>query len=609
MIIKYFISGTALLACMTMINREVSAQKPDTLRQEVEVVKSYTPVTIDAEKINDTPVIKDEAAKKPNFTYSIDSKPVFSALPVKNLQAATVIGKPEEKPGYGLVRVGVGNYNKPYGELFFNNTKNKNSVFGLHARHLSSHSKLNLRNGERVSAPFSENEAEMFLKHMFRKSTLSVNLGIDHDGFRYYGYPSTTEADSIPSFLKEKGQTYTQQGQKQAFTRGGIAINLQNVFATKEDPSAGFDFQYYRFGTKTGQREDFVKFDMNFHKPQQGFSLLVDGGVEYSKATQVYPVILELIPLPVNRSQTWISFRPGIFLGNETISLRAGFKSWLVAGLTDKATFKVSPDIRFNFSPVKEIISVFAGADGQYHHNHYSAIAAENPFVVPSLSVKNHHEIYRIYGGFDGKLSSKMNFRIQADHSKIAGQPLYYLQGFRLPSMGPTPMPQFADNTFRVLYDDMTQTRFSGEITYYAGDKLNMLLSTSIYKYKMEEQENPWNLPAFDATATINYRVNDRLSVSADLYALGTRKGLLFQTNLAPAEYYSWESLQSLSAINAVVYKLNPVFDINLRGNYDITRKLTAFGQINNFGMQKYEKWLGYPAQTFNFLAGISYSF
>ncbi len=56
-------------------------------------------------------------------------------------------------------------------------------------------------------------------------------------------------------------------------------------------------------------------------------------------------------------------------------------------------------------------------------------------------------------------------------------------------------------------------------------------------------------------------------------------------------------------------YTLNTAIDINLRGNYAITSKLAAFAQLNNFGLQKYERWLGYPAQRFNMLAGVSYSF
>ncbi len=623
--IRYFSAGAAVTWVMLGIALSASGQK-DTLRQEVEVIKAYTPTAIDAEKIIENPVIKSEDFKKPDFTYTINSKPVFSALSVKTMQAATVVGKPAEEPGYGLIRAGVGTYNKPYGELFFNNNKSKNSMFGIHAMHLSSHSKLTLANGDRVKAPFSDNEAELYLKHMFRKSTLSMNLGVDHNGFRYYGYPGDLVSDTIPSILKVAGQDYTNQGNKQTFTRGGIQMNLKNIYATKSDPSAGFDLAYYRFGTKTGQREDFARFDMDFNRPHNGFSLLLNTGFEYSAVSSVYSSLLNVLPIPsmtsllpddfdkkeipgiTSRKQTWLYFKPAIYIGNETINLKAGFKSWIVGGKVDKAAFKIAPDVRFNFSPVKEIINLFAGADGEYFHNHYSAIAEINPYVDPELSVRNHLEKYRIFGGFHGRFTARTNFKIQVDYSDFESHPFYFLQGFRHPA-GQLTGQQYADNTFKVLYDDMKTTKFNGEITHYAGEKLNLLVSANIYKYNMVKEAKPWNLPDFDATVSLNYAVNDRLNVSADVYALGNRTGLLKQYDALSGIVTHWADLEE--AFNPVLreYKLGTAFDINIRGNYAITRKLAAFAQLNNFGLQKYERWLGYPVQSFNMLAGMSYSF
>jgi len=616
MMIRHFSAIAAIIWGILGIVFSASGQK-DTLRREVEVVKAFTPTAIDAEKILENPVIKADETRKPDFSYSIDSKPVFSVLSVKTMQAATVVGKPAEEPGYGLVRAGVGNYNKPYGELFFNNTKNKNSIFGIHAMHLSSHSKLTLANGDRVKAPFSDNEAELFLKHMFRKSTLSVNLGVDHSGFRYYGYPGNAPSDSIPAFIELPDQDYGFQGAKQTFTRGGIHLSLKNIYATRKDPSAGFDFAYYRFGVKTGQREDFARFSMDFNRPHEGFSLLLNAGFEYSGVSQVYSSQLEMLPIDgivkllpdtlkntflhglTSRKQTWLFFKPAIYIGNETINLKAGFKSWIVGGKVDKAAFKIAPDVRFNFSPVKEIINVFAGVDGEYYHNHYSAIAEINPFVDPELSVRNYLEKYRVFGGFDGKLSTRTNFKIQVDYSASDDHPFYYLQGFKLPAEGPLPGPQYVDNTFKVLYDDLKTTRFNGEITHYAGDKLNLLFSANVYKYTLTIEKKPWNMPSFDATVSLNYAVNDRFNVSADLYAIGNRTGLVKQYDI-PLGVLSPEIRE---------YPLTTAFDINLRGNYAITRKLAVFAQLNNFGLQKYERWLGYPVQSFNGLAGISYSF
>src|SRR5690606_37610942 len=106
---------------------------------------------------------------------------------VNTLKAATFVSEPLDDTGYGLVRAGVGNYNRPYGEIFFNSQKIRNTLFGLHAKHLSSHSKIKLEGGDRVDAPYSDNEGEMFMKHLFNNSVLSMTLGFNHDGFNYYG--------------------------------------------------------------------------------------------------------------------------------------------------------------------------------------------------------------------------------------------------------------------------------------------------------------------------------------------------------------------------------------------------------------------------------------
>jgi hypothetical protein len=605
---RYYYTVLLLIFCCTLRPVEGFAQK-DTIRREVEVVKAYTPTVKDAEKINEMPVIKEEVQKKPNFDYSIDSKPVFSTMPVKDLQAATIVGKPQEVPGYGLVRAGAGNYNRPYAEIYFNNPKGKNSIFGLHGRHLSSFGKLNLPTGDRVKTPFSENEAEMFLKYMVGKSTLSVNLGIDHNGFRYYGYPGT---DSIPVFLKiipEGSSRYTYQGNRQTFTKGGISINLKNIYATKSDPSTGLEFQYYRFGTRTGQREDYVKFGMDFRRPREMFTLMADAGLEYSNVTNIYANYKEVLPVLTHRGQTWFYFKPSVYLGNETINLKLGFKSWLVTGLVDKAQFKIAPDIRFNFTPVKEIINVFAGADGNYFHNHYYAIAYQNPFVTPTLIVNNHLEKYRLYGGFDGKISSRTNFKIQIDYSGFSQHPFYYLQGFLYPSAGLNPPRPYVDNTFKVMYDDMKMLKFNGELTYYMGNKFNLLFSANIYKYTMSVQTKPWNLPRFDVNLSLNYAVTDRFTISGDFYVTGEREALVLQTTSHWNPSITWDYLSQHLSFQSHTYSLKPAVDLNVRANYDITRKLAVFAMLNNLGFQKYQRWLGYPVQNFNFLGGISFSF
>ncbi len=577
----------ALIAILTTATFSAQGQRDTILRQEVEVVKSFSPSAMDAQKINDIPVIKDVEHKKPSFDYSIFSQPVFSTLSVTNLQAATIIGKPKEELGFGLLRLGAGNYNKPYGEFFFNNKNIKNSIFGLHLKHLSSHGKIKLENGDMVKAPFSGNEAEMFIKHMFRRSTLSFNLNFNHDGFNYYGYPGENPVpDSIGIYAPYLGE-------RQTFSKGGVNINLQNLAAGKSDPSTGFDFRYHHFGNKNGQREHYGNFTMNFKRPSDQVAILFDAGAEHSQTTNLFIDTLNTREL---RKQTWIFGKPAVFIGNETVNLKAGVNFWMTFDSHYKTNFRLTPNVRFNFVPVKELINVFAGLDGNNYHNYYSAIAYENPFVDPELSVKNHFEKFRFYGGFDGKFSSRTNFKIQVDHSTFVGHPFFYMEQTTLPPNGIMPATPMVNNVFHVLYDDMKKLKFNGEITHTLGEKLNLLLGASVYKYTLDHEQEAWHMPSFDANLALSYQVTDRFRVATDIYAIGKRNALIM--DITPD-----------TTLPDEILPLDMVIDMNARGIYDITGKISAFAQLNNFGFHKYERWLGYPVQSFNFLGGISISF
>jgi hypothetical protein len=577
----------ALTTIFLIFSGYARAQRDTLLRQEVEVVKAFSPAAMDAQKINEIPVIKDQDHKKPNFDYSIFSQPVFSTFSVTSLQAATIVGSPKEESGLGMLRLGAGNYNKPYGEFIFNNKNQKNSVFGIHLRHLSSHSKVALESGDRVKAPYSDNEGEMFIKHMFRRSTLSFNVKLDHDGFNYYGYPGNQpRPDTTGIFAPYLGQ-------RQTFTKGGLNINLQNLAQGKSDPSTGFDFSYHHFGTKTGQREHFGTFTMNFKRPSDKIALLLDAGAEHSQTTNL---MIDTMMVAASRKQTWLFGKPAIFIGNETINLKLGINGWMVFDSHYKTNFRLTPNVRFNFVPVKELISVYAGVDGNNYHNYYSAVAYHNPFIDPEVSVRNHFEKYRIYGGFAGKFSANTKFRIQADHSTFTGHPFFVLNKSTLQPADPLAPVVVINNVFDVVYDDMKKLKVGGEITHNLGDKLNLMIGANVYKYTPEREEKPWHLPAFDANLGLTYQVTDRMRVATDIYAIGKRDALI-------------RDISDEENIKTEIVPMDMAIDLNVRGSYDITGKISVFAQMNNFGFQKYERWLGYPVQGFNFLGGLSLSF
>ncbi len=594
---------TGLLIALSGITLIANAQRDTTLNREVEVVKSFKPTIQDAHKINDMPKIEETEHQKPTFNYSIKSQPIINTFAVNPLKAASIASAPKEETGYGLIRAGAGNYNKPYGEFFFNHLASKKSIFGIHAKHLSSNGTIKLEGDDRVDAPFSNNEAEVYYNQFFRESVLSFNVNYDRDAFNYYGYP----VNAVPDTLTHPNQQINLFGTKQAFSQGGISVKLNNPSLEMNDPFFGFDFDYHYFSTKTGQVENFGKFVAHVQKPFSFATGLLDAGVFYSLANNIVNRNDNLVDI---RQQSWLYLNPAVYFNKKSFNAKLGLKSWYITDNEVNPQVRLTPDIVINFMPVKNIIKLYAGIDGNYINNYYSKIAYENPYVNPEHDVYNSFQKFRFFGGFDGKFASKTNFKIGFDYSTINNQPFYYLHEYSFLEYSPfqsseASSPNIVDNDFSILYDDINLLKINLEIIHRSSDKLDLLLSGNYYAYKLDLQTEAWNMPAWDATFSLGYKISEQLSLSADFFLIGARKALIKETT------YKYHDTAS-SIPNPTTYKsynLDTAFDMNLRGNYKITEKFSVFAQLNNFGVQQYQRWFGYPVQSLNFLGGVSYAF
>ena len=575
------------------VSASMAFAQQDTLTQEVEVTKAYKPTISDAQKLNSMPTIEETEHQKPTFNYRINSLPVYSTFSVNPLKAATIETNQKSKDqGYGLVRAGLGSYFRPYGEVFFNNVNSKNTLFGIHAMHLSSYGDIELEGGTKVDAPFMKNEVELYIKHAVQNSVLSVSADYKNDAFNYYGYP----IDAVPDFLMEEDQTINYFGTKQAFNKGGFSVGFKNPTAEMDEQSIGFNFDYHYFGTKTEQKEHFINANIDVRLPLQAGVGTLDGGFQYVKADQITPHGDSIVG---DKSQTWFYIKPAWYIGDKNANVSIGLNAWFAMEGDEDSKAKITPNIRANWTPVEELITLYAGIDGNYNNNHYSKIAYENPFVNPEHDVLNSFEKFKFYGGFDGKFSKKTNFNVSAEYSVIDDQAFYFLNESYYFDPAYNPAPLVVDNTFEVLYDNMNRLRLNAEIFHASSDKLDLMASVNYYSYSMDEQSEAWNMPTWDANFSIDYKVTEQLSLSTDVFLIGQRKALIIEEPHPLTD--------GLPTYKSNI--LDTAFDLNVKGNYQLTSKFSIFAQLNNFGFQKYQRWFGYPVQSFNMLAGISYAF
>lgn len=576
------------LILVALVASTVKAQQDTTkLKKEVEVVKAYQPTIQEFQKINDIPQIKPEQTEPPTFDYSIFSKPVYTTFDPTPVAAAKMVGEPRPALKNGLLKLGMGNYQTPYGELFFNARPDKKSNFGLHFNHLSSSGEVKLLNEDVVKAPESVNSGEIFVQRFMRKSTLTGQLEFDRKAFTYYGYATDFLTDA------QKEQMIPWYGQKQYFGKGTASVRLKSEMPLSSGMNYDFKAQYHYFASKTGQTEHEFVASGNVSKKFDKMLGLLDASLTVYKAdsvlsrfTNTYGKVGEQV-LRVNPSVKWSA---------DVASFQIGLNATAVLDSKTDAKFYLSPKVNAEWSPVPEILTLFASVDGYVKQNTYSAIAAENPYVNPYHDVANTNYRYVVSGGFKGKFTPKTNYVASATYSVVKDQHFYEIKSFN--GKTSTSTISSINNTFDWVYDDANILKLSGEVLHSVSDDFSFHLLGNYYSYKLETIEKPWQMPNFDLTLSGIYKPNDKFKFTTDIFVVGKRTAVV--------ENFDWGSPGN-GAIHEV--SMDPIIDLNFGAEYYFSKNLNFFCKLNNLGFQRYEQWLGYTNKNFNWLAGISYKF
>jgi hypothetical protein len=589
-----FISVSLILSLILMNHQSMGQEKKQELQKEVEVVKPYEPSVSEVFKINEIPQIRHQETEKPTFEYLIKPSPIFSTFHVEPVQAARMVDKPGPEPGQGLLKLGIGNYKTPYGEVFYNTGAGKTTTFGTHFRHLSSHGNIRLENGDRTKAPASDNHAELFMNHFFSDlTTLKAKLFFDRQGFCYYGYPG----EPIDNETKELLIPFWDH--KQAISRGGIDLQVNGNNKQGFSYDAGVSYQHYK--SVTGQKGNLVKLGGQINKDFDRFQGRLDAFLTIEGTDSVYRETSEVFN---QREKVVLELNPSIFFETDMASLRLGINSYTVNDADKVEDFMLAPNIKASWSPVENWVTLFAGTDGYLQQNHYLAITSENQFVNPYHNVKNAMYKYILTGGIRGRLSSQMNYKFQVDYSSVRDYHFYILKNRYTPNDLLENELTTRSNTFDVVYDKVKQLSVGGEIHYAASGVLDFLLTGNYYSYETNSQTEAWQQPDFEASASVRLNPEGPFSFTADVYYVGERKALI------AAELYNEQSAAyEPYPDHTMIWNMDAILDMNFSIEYKFTNQLSFWTRVNNFSAQKYDRWQGYTSKGINVLLGLSYAF
>ena len=544
-----------LLVIAGIVSHSVELMAQEGIDKEIIVVQPYKPALSDAYKINVLPTISDTINIRPDFDYSIQPKKIETGFEVRPINAAKLVGEPLTKLYKSYLKLGVGNYLAPLGELNVNTLRSKNSSMGIYFMHQSVNGKVKLNNGEKVPPGFNDNILSLYGKKILHKSVLSGDIDAQYRGVNFYGYnpglDTTLEKESVQ--------------QHYIFANAAMQLHSTHKDSSHLNYQVNFDYGY-----------SLDKFDHNEHaiKLSGKFNKLMNNQVFGLNTDIAHYLTSQSID---SSSQTVLNFNPWFARSTSEYSYMLGIN--IAADIHDgDAQIPVHPRAYLKIKVIDKVFVPYFGIDGKYEVNNFRKMIGENNYLLPGLRTKNTNHKIMGYLGVKGSLSSKFGYHIKFNYSLIDN--MYFFIN---------DTTSVLENQFRAVYDDIEQLSLTGEVSFRPDEKLNLLLSGKYSQYNMDTLPHPWHMPNFDMSLRAGYNLRNKIILDASLFVKGRR----YAYNPDPA---------------GEPFILEGYLDLNAGVEYRYTRILSAFIRLNNILGMNQEPWLYYPTMRFNAMIGFTYA-
>ena len=566
--LKYIIIAILTFNVSISIAQERENDTIDT--DVVNVVKPYTPTISDAFKIKETPSLNDSVtAKKKDIKYNIFSIPVASTFTPAKGKAANVDKEKPVKLFDNYASLGVGTYTTILGEVYLNHALNSTERVGGYFSHHSSAGDID---GVNFDNNFSETGLNAHYSQKLNDYSWKVEGGFQLQSFNWYGVPDQT----IPTF--DVGHSFY------AANFGG-QINFEDAVINKGS------VLYRRFGDNQDSGENRFVLKSEFDVPVNDELINTEVTIDYLGGSfdRAYFDAVELKYSNIN-----FGVAPSYQMKQDDLTVSLGVNLvYLNDTEAGDGKFFIYPNVTASYRLVDELLIAYGGIEGGLIQNSYYDFAQENPFVSPTLFIIPTDQAYNVSLGLKGKLSNSVSYDISGHYLADNNRALFKSN----PDAGLDRQAYQYGNSFGITYDDVSTFSVAGALNIDVNRNFKLGLKAEYFAYDTDNEAEPWNLPDIKASAFLDYQINRHWFAGANLFFIGERKD----------EFITGVGTLSLPVAETIT--LDSYFDVNAHLGYRINDQLSAFAKANNIANQDYNRWLNYPVQGIQFLAGATYQF
>jgi len=531
----------------------------------------FNPTLTDADKIDLNPTVYDTIIPLKPVSYSDLNVSAVVPSTVDSISPVSLrISNPIEKLYQGYVKGGFGLYTTPLLEFYYDQGRSRENNYGLHFRHLSSNGGLD----DVGNSTYSDNNMDLFYRHLLDDHKLSGSLLYDRKRVSYYGFDQNV-VDTLPEF----DEIYSKDNTKRIYNDIGFKAEIRSTYEDSSKLSHHAAVEAHYLTSNSDSKET---------------TFLINGGVHTTKDKETYSGELSI---------DWMGYEGA---GNDTITSREiqgtiiglepmvstqgnNYQVQVGAGVfldgTNETSFHFFPRVYGHYRLFEDILIPYAGLDGERQRNSFRSIIEQNPFINQAPDLQNTTKKYDLYGGIRGSVSANMGFDVRVSKSKYDDMVLFVNE--RTYSFG---------ERFGIIYDEIDVLDISGELYVNSSTGLNMAGRIDIFSYGTDLQNEAWNLPPYSLNLRVGYDLRDKLIIKAEASFMGERPALAFN---APVD----------GAPDLVEEEMDGFLDLYFGAEYRYTKRFSVFLDVSNLSASKYERWYGYPVQRSLILGGATYSF
>ena len=567
------IGGLALAISMpSVLQAQTTQPKDTTMNRTVVVEQEYNPEIMDASKVNVLPKVEEPTVSKKEVEYATTFFPATS-VPAGLMNPYT--GKeiqPGTTPGY--VRAGYGNL----GNL---------DVLANYLFRLSKKDRLNVRfqmdgmdgkltlpftDGEKWNAFYYRTRANVDYTHQFNKLDLNIagNFGLSNFNFRPGSVNSKQKFTSgdfhagihfidetAPLRFNAETNLLMYERQHNMFNENDANTTLkETIVRTKGDVT----------GAIGDQQSVTIALEMN-NLLYSGYTKNISTGGEYFK------------------NYTTLLLNPYYELDNDDWKLHIGANVDLSFGF-DKS-FRVSPDVTAQYI-FSDSYVLYAKATGGKLLNDFRRLESicpygELPDVNSTATLGYVQRPYDTYEQINGTIGFKASpypglwFNVYGGYQNLKNDLSY---------LGFDPSKTNHSGSYLTFAQDNTDNFYlGGEISY---DYKDILGISAKYTYRNWDSKTEKYLLAVKPVSEMSFNVRIH-----PISALNINLGY---------DYVKRKEVEGYS-------KMTAINDLHIGASYNVFKGVSVYAQVHNLLNKKYQYYLDYPAQGFNFLGGLSFRF